>query len=288
MTGLTRANLRHLALLIRRGRNPAAVVYDSIGSDFFLEPAPGFLNLGLWDRPASPGTAEQAVRRLVATLAAPLPWGGTILDVGNGLGGGDAVIAEVAAPAQLVALNITESQLVAGRRRLEFAGAQPLAGDAARIPLGDDSVDGIISVEAAFHFSSRAAFFAEAVRVLRPGGVLTFSDVPVERWPWTPGELVAGLLNMRAWGVGRRAICSSEAIAREAAHAGFCRVELTKVGEQVFPPAIAFFRRRLGERKDAPTLYRAGARMLLWGWGLLYRRGVLQYALITAHTLPRG
>jgi Methyltransferase domain len=36
-----------------------------------------------------------------------------------------------------------------------LGGAAPVVGDAARLPIADGSVDGIISVEAAFHFSSR-------------------------------------------------------------------------------------------------------------------------------------
>ena len=54
--GWTAANARHAAGLLWPGQNPAARVYESIGSDFFLAPAPGWLNLGLWDAPpAGPG-----------------------------------------------------------------------------------------------------------------------------------------------------------------------------------------------------------------------------------------
>jgi hypothetical protein len=87
-----------------------------------------------------------------------------ILDVGNGLGAQDPVIAEVLRPRRLVAVNITEWQLSAGRDRLREAGALPVAGDATRLPVADQSIDGVISVEAAFHFRSRRAFFNECFR----------------------------------------------------------------------------------------------------------------------------
>ena len=145
----TVANLRHVVSLVRRGRNPAATVYDSIGPDFFLAPAPGWLNLGLWEGPAGEDAAEAACRRLVETLAAPLPAGGDVVDVGNGLGAGDPVIAAAVRPRSLVAVNITESQLRAGRERLAAAGARRVAGDACRLPLADGVADGVISVEAA-------------------------------------------------------------------------------------------------------------------------------------------
>ena len=150
MAGWTARHARHAAGVLKQGRNPAARVYESIGPDFFLAVAPGWLNLGLWEGPGSEREAEQACRRLVATLASALPTGGVILDVGNGLGTQDRLIAETSRPRRLVAVNITEWQLTAGRDRLREAAAAPVAGDAARLPIAGQAVDGIISVEAAF------------------------------------------------------------------------------------------------------------------------------------------
>ncbi len=82
----TRQNIRHALSVAPYGRNPAATVYDSIGTDFFVALAPGWLNLGLWAGDGSdPAEAPVAVRRLVETIAAELPTGGDVLDIGNGL-----------------------------------------------------------------------------------------------------------------------------------------------------------------------------------------------------------
>jgi hypothetical protein len=75
ITGWTRQHVRHLGEIVKQGRNPAARVYESIGSDFFLALAPGWLNAGLWEGPGSEEEAEQACRRLVWTMASPLPAG---------------------------------------------------------------------------------------------------------------------------------------------------------------------------------------------------------------------
>jgi SAM-dependent methyltransferase len=287
MTSWTKANLKHTAGLLKQGRNPAVTVYDSIGSDFFLAPAPGWLNLGLWEGPGEPEEAPVAVRRLVETIAAELPKYADVLDVGNGLGVQDAVIARVAEPRRLVALNITESQLRAGRAAMAEARALAINGDAVRIPLRDGSVDGMISVEAAFHFSSRAAFFREARRVLRPGGVLTMSDVPAQRNPRTPFELLAGVSQLRLWGLKPSAAASAEEIAKMVRAAGFIDVRSELVGDRVIAPAFHWARRALHEARDAPSAQVAGARLLLRQVELLWRNGLVEYLLLSA-VVPRS
>ena len=288
-SGLTRQNVRHAASLLWQGRNPAARVYDSLGPDFFLALDEGWLNLGLWEGDGSDASeAPRAVRRLVSTLAESLPRGGVVLDVGNGLGAQDPLIAEIARPKRFVALNITESQLRAGRRRLAEAGALPVNGDATRIPLRDETVDGVISVEAAFHFPSRARFFAEAFRVLRPGGALSMSDVPVKRLPRRPGELLAGLSQLRAWGLSTAAVATADQIVKAAEGAGFRNVDARLVGERVIAPALAFVRRRLdGAGVEAPLAMRLASRAMLSQVELLWRRGMIDYLLLTAIKPPR-
>ncbi len=290
MTTWTTAHLRHAATFLRQGRNPAAAVYDSIGPDFFLALDEGWLNLGLWEGDGrDPAEAPAAVRRLVATLAAELPRDGAILDVGNGLGAQDPLIAQVAEPARLVALNVTRSQLVAGRERLVEAAAAAVNGDATKMPLREASFDGVISVEAAFHFPSRERFFREAFRVLRPGGVLSMSDVPTVRMPRGVWEVVAGLTQLRVWGLRSSAAASAGRIAAAAVRAGFVDVRIQVVGGSVIEPALRFVRRRLesGEA-DAPLAMRLACRAMLAQAELLWRRGVIDYLLLRATKPPGG
>jgi erythromycin 3''-O-methyltransferase len=279
----TRANLRHALTLLWQGRNAAAAVYDSIGPDFFLALAPGWLNLGLWEGEGDEDEAPVAVRRLVERLASGLPTGGAILDVGNGLGVQDPVISHVARPASLVALNITESQLRAGRPNLQQAGAHPVAGDATRIPLAGATMDGLISVEAAFHFSSRRRFFDEAARVLRPGGVLAMSDVPIARLPRGPVELAAGLSQLRVWGLRAGAVATASQIESDVHAAGFGHVEVELVGDRVIAPALTCIRRRLDAiGNDVPAWLRLACRAEMAQVDLLWRRGLVDYLLLRA------
>jgi cyclopropane fatty-acyl-phospholipid synthase-like methyltransferase len=265
-----------------RGRNPAAAVYESIGADFFLSPAPRWFNLGLWEGSGTEEEAPAAVRRLVEEVAGPLPRDGVVLDVGTGLGVQDPVIAEVARPRTLIALNVSEWQLREGRASLSKAGALAIAADAVRIPLGNGTVHGVISVEAAFHFPSRRAFFAEAYRVLKPGGVLTMSDVSTERLPRGPAEALAGLAQLRVWGLNFQAAASARTIADTARAAGLVDVEVRSCGHRVIGPALALTRARMENLNGVPASKRLAVRILLAQVELLWRRGMIDYLLLSA------
>jgi SAM-dependent methyltransferase len=281
----TSRHLRHIGGIFRQDHNPAARVYESIGSDFFLAPAPGWLNLGLWEGPGSEDEADTACRRLVQTVAAALPKAGVILDVGNGLGTQDPVIVEALRPRRLVAVNITEWQLSAGRDRLREAAARGVAGDATRLPVADQSVDGVISVEAAFHFRSRRAFFDECFRVLKPGGVLSLSDISIERLPLGPLELLAGLTQMRIFGLRPSAAMTADQIGAAARAAGLTAVDVTACGDLVIAPALQLIRHRLRAAPTAPAAprgQRTAARILLSQVELLWRRQIIQYILLQA------
>ncbi len=283
--GWTRRQLRHIAGISRQKQNPAARVYERIGTDSFLAPSPGWLNLGLWEGPGSEHEAGTACRRLVETVAAALPEGGVILDVGNGLGTQEPVIGKVLRPRRLIAVNISEWQLSAGRDRLREAAALGVAGDATRLPIADQSIDGVISVEAAFHFRSRRAFFDESFRVLKPGGVLSISDVTTERLPLGPVELLAGITQMRVFGLRPSAAMTADQIAEAARAAGFTAVDVTVCGDLVIAPALQLIGHRLRATPTAPAApagQRTAARLLLSQVELLWRRQIIQYILLRA------
>jgi SAM-dependent methyltransferase len=205
-----------------------------------------------------------------------------IIDVGNGLGAQDPLIAEAVRPRPLVAVNVTEWQLAVGRDRLAEAAAAPVAGDAARLPIADGAADGVISVEAAFHFRSRKAFFEECYRVLRPGGVLSLSDISTRRWPLSPAELVSGLTQLRVFGLRPGAAMTAGQIAAAARGAGLADVEVTACGDRVIAPALRLAAVRLSRPPSAPAGYRAAARLLLWQVELLWRRRIIDYILLRA------
>jgi SAM-dependent methyltransferase len=163
-----------------------------------------------------------------------------------------------------------------------------VVADVLRLPFLDASFEGLISVEAAFHFPSRAGFFAEALRVLRPGGVLSMSDVTVERRPRTLRDAAAGLLLLRIWGMRTRQLASAGGIAGLAEAAGFTDVRVELCAARTIDPALRLARSRLGPPQGVPRAQVWGAQVGLRQVEGLRARGFIQYALLTGRAPAVG
>ena len=136
----------------------------------------GFANFGYWQ----PGTADAATasKALVHLVARQIDRpGGSLLDVGCGVGATTNELAQWFDP--VVGINLDEVQIAEARKRHPHARFETMS--ATQLGFADRSFDHVIAVEAAFHFNTRAQFFAEALRVLKPGGQLVMSDLLMAR-----------------------------------------------------------------------------------------------------------
>jgi SAM-dependent methyltransferase/uncharacterized protein YbaR (Trm112 family) len=155
----------------------------------------GYFNVGYWTA-ATPDLAA-ACEQLVDRIASAVPAGArSILDVGCGIGAATVRLQQSFPDALVIAANVSAEQLVEAKRR----GAQACAAmDATRLALLPESVDAVVSIEAAQHFDTRLDFFSEALRVLRPGGVIAVADMlftdpePAGAWLLPAGNDIVSL-----------------------------------------------------------------------------------------------
>ncbi len=146
-------------------------------------------NLGDEDLPDSTTLASLGCGN--PTAVADLNAGETVLDLGSGAGLDVMLSAKRVGPTgKAYGLDMTDEMLELARRNQAEAGidnVEFLKGDIENIPLPDDSVDIVISNCVINLSADKDAVFAEAARVLVPGGRIAVTDVIATR-PFTDAE----------------------------------------------------------------------------------------------------
>jgi len=101
---------------------------------------------------------------------------GTLLDIGCGPGYLAAEIVRRYPGLKVTGLDISEDMLKLAAHNLPAGRVNLLLGDAAALPLGDSSMDFIVSSASLHHWEDAPAVFREIQRVLRPGGCFLIMD----------------------------------------------------------------------------------------------------------------
>jgi SAM-dependent methyltransferase len=170
-------------------------------------------------------------------LAARLPRGGRILEVGCGTGG--LLVAAARAGLAITGVDIAARWLVAARRRLADHGLSVplLAASAERLPWGEGQFDAVVADSVLEHLDDPAAALREFARVLRPGGRLLVwspnrytltTDPHLGLWGlgWIPRRWLPAYLRIRGRSSWPPRTLSAAAAGRLATAAGMEEVEL--------------------------------------------------------------
>src|SRR5262249_4998827 len=100
-----------------------------------------------------------------------------VLEIGCGRGGGASFVARYLQPDRIVGVDISPAAVELCRRNRASAQLNFEVGDAEHLPFGEGEFDAVINVESSHCYPNLQRFFAEARRVLKPGGHFLYADL---------------------------------------------------------------------------------------------------------------
>lgn len=100
----------------------------------------------------------------------------TVLEVGSGRGGGLSYIVRYLNPSMAIGVDFSSQQIAFCQRNYNSTNIRFVEGDAAELPVEDESVDAVINVESSHCYPNFKGFIGEVARVLKPGGHFFYTD----------------------------------------------------------------------------------------------------------------
>jgi tocopherol O-methyltransferase len=249
------------------------------------------LHYGYWD-PSTRSFDEALVNtHRVMAMRAGIRGGERVLDAGCGVGGAVLYLAREHG-CRVVGVTLVPSQVEAAIRNAQAAGVGALVGFEqrsyldTRFPAG--SFDVVWAIESSCYAPDKADFFAEAWRLLRPGGRLVVADFFRSGDPMSARERRMMERWEASWAIP--AYAEWDAFALLCREAGFADVLLTDDTWAVRPSARRLYQRFWPGLAVSALAYPLGVRSRLqtdhvfsawWQWRLL-EKGLWRYGFLSA------
>lgn len=165
--------------------------YDNMTEGYYLNWHPDHIHLGLFEPGECPQPGEtlrdsaglaRAVERMVDVIVAPagIEQHHHVVDAGCGVGGTAIRLAKTRGCA-VTGVNLSRLHLeIAGKKAVEAGLDDRISfkyADCSRsLPFADGSIDAVVNIESACHYSDRGRFLHEVHRILKPGGRIAAMD----------------------------------------------------------------------------------------------------------------
>ena len=237
-------------ILASRSDTKTGQIYDIIGTQNLYGEESLFINFGYWKN--NPTTLDEASRELarLAARSADFDASDVVVDCGPGYGDQDILWVNEFGVKHITGINVATEQIAIAQGRVEEAGLADridyVHASATALPLEDESCSKVVALESAFHFPSRVDFFSEALRVLKPGGVLVTADiVPKKTFLNTRYRKQVARLGWR--GASPKAVRRSvnvEDYRELLLNIGFAEAETQSIARDVFRPLARFLWKR--------------------------------------------
>ncbi len=166
--------------------------YDELTEDFYIKSwNPDHIHFGLFEVGECPEKGEplagseefaRGLERMVEAIVTPamIEKDHRVVDAGCGIGGTAIHLAKTRG-CVVTGVNLSTRQLEIARKKVLDAGLDQRIGFeygncSHSLPFGNDTIDVVVNIESACHYSDRERFLHEVRRILKPGGRIVAMD----------------------------------------------------------------------------------------------------------------